>query len=116
MKLSTVLMSAGSALTLTSASYLSPRPTLVPHPYNPRLPIPNPPKRDKVCYVKGHNDGVSDDSCQILTALHRCNNGGHVVFQQDTTYTIGKALDLTFLKHIDIGRYTALQNKSQRRV
>ncbi|KAH8908582.1 exopolygalacturonase [Coniochaeta sp. PMI_546] len=95
-------MIAGSALTEATVSYLSPRPTLAPHPYSPRLPIPNPPKRDKVCYVKSHNDGVSDDSCQILTALHRCNNGGHVVFQQDTTYIIGKALDLTFLKHIDI--------------
>ncbi|KAK3323513.1 hypothetical protein B0T19DRAFT_443008 [Cercophora scortea] len=38
---------------------------------------------------------------RFLTALHRCNNGGHVVFQQDTTYIIGKALDLTFLKQID---------------
>lgn len=83
---------------------LSPRPTLVPYPYTPRLPIPNPPERTKVCYIKGHNDGVSDDSCRIMAALHKCNNGGRVVFKADTTYLIGTAMDLTFLKHVDIGK------------
>jgi len=54
--------------------------------------------------VKSHNDCVTDDSTYILDALHDCNNGGHVVFKEGLKYTIGTALDLTFLKHIDIGK------------
>ena len=38
-----------------------------------------------------------------MDALHSCNNGGHVVFKEGVKYTIGTALDLTFLNHIDIG-------------
>lgn len=38
-----------------------------------------------------------------MDALHSCNNGGHVVFKEGIKYTIGTALDLTFLNHIDIG-------------
>ncbi len=92
MKLSTLLIPAGSAFSAASPAPeldscgpegLSPRPTPVPHPYNPRLPIPNPPERDRVCYVKSHNDGVSDDSCLVLSALRQCNNGGRAVFQAE---------------------------------
>jgi galacturan 1,4-alpha-galacturonidase len=54
--------------------------------------------------VESHNDGVTDDSTYILNALHSCNNGGHVVFAEGLKYTIGTALDLTFLEHIDIGK------------
>jgi galacturan 1,4-alpha-galacturonidase len=54
--------------------------------------------------VKSHNDGLTDDSKYILDALHDCNNGGHVVFKEGTEYLIGTALDLTFLKHIDLGK------------
>ena len=112
MKLSALLSFIGSGVLALAApashdscddSSLSPRPVLVPFPYTPRLPFPNPPERTKVCWIKGHNDGVSDDSCLIMAALHKCNNGGRVVFKADTTYIIGTALDLTFLNHIDIG-------------
>jgi hypothetical protein len=40
-----------------------------------------------------------------LSALKQCNNGGKVVFDADKKYTIGKALDMTFLKHVDFGRF-----------
>jgi galacturan 1,4-alpha-galacturonidase len=52
--------------------------------------------------VESHGDG-SDDSALVLAAMKKCNNGGHVVFPEGTHYTIGKAMDLTFLEHIDIG-------------
>ena len=45
---------------------------------------------------------MTDDSPYILSALHACNNGGHVVFDASTKYIIGTALDMTFLQHIDI--------------
>jgi len=64
---------------------------------------PHSPPRSKVCYVKSHNDSLTDDSTYIMDALHECNNGGHVVFKKGTKYLIGTALDLTFLNHIDIG-------------
>lgn len=46
---------------------------------------------------------MTDDSSYILDALHRCNNGGHVVFREGVEYFIATALDLTFLEHIDLG-------------
>jgi galacturan 1,4-alpha-galacturonidase len=60
------------------------------------------PARTKTCYVKSHDDLVTDDAVHILDALKKCNNGGHVVFAEGTTYTIGTALDMTFLKHVDL--------------
>lgn len=78
------------------------RPQVSPSPFNPRLPVPSPPERTKTCYVKAHGNGT-DDSSYILSAFHECNNGGHVVFNESATYTIGTAMDWTFLKSIDIG-------------
>ncbi|KAH8705626.1 putative extracellular exo-polygalacturonase [Talaromyces proteolyticus] len=68
-------------------------------PKPPFLPLPDTARRNKVCYVDSHGNGA-DDSKNILGALKRCNNGGRVVF--DKHYTIGTALDLQFLKHIDL--------------
>jgi galacturan 1,4-alpha-galacturonidase len=83
--------------------HISPRPPITCHPKHPGVPPPSPPPRGKVCYVDSHNDGVSDDTKFILQALHDCNNGGHVVFKEGTNYFIATAMDLTFLKHIDLG-------------
>lgn len=80
----------------------TPRPPITCHPKHPHKPPHIPPPRHKTCYVRTNGNG-SDDSKYILDALHDCNNGGHVVFKQGYNYTIGTALDLTFLKHIDIG-------------
>ncbi|KAE8440398.1 hypothetical protein EG329_008167 [Mollisiaceae sp. DMI_Dod_QoI] len=82
--------------------HTSPRHSIFCHPKTPRKPPPCPPPRTKVCYVQSHNDGVTDDSKYIMSALHSCNNGGHVVFREGIKYIIGTALDLTFLNHIDI--------------
>lgn len=57
----------------------------------------------QVCPVKCEGSG-QDDSKNILEALHKCNNGGRVVFEKSNEYTIGTALDLTFLNNIDIGQ------------
>jgi galacturan 1,4-alpha-galacturonidase len=81
------------------------RPVIKCHPKSPKKPPPVPPPRSKVCYVKTHNDGVTDDSKYVLDALQQCNHGGHVIFKKGSNYTIGTALDLTFLDHIDIGEY-----------
>jgi galacturan 1,4-alpha-galacturonidase len=83
--------------------HTSPRPDVQCHPKTPQKPHPAPPPRRKTCYVKSHNNGT-DDSPAFLAALHECNNGGHVVLSEGVKYTIGTALDLTFLSHIDIGR------------
>ena len=45
----------------------------------------------------------TDDSAYILEALHKCNNGGKVVFPIGRTYVIGKAINMQFLEHVDIG-------------
>lgn len=86
--------------------HTSPRPSIHCHPKTPHWPPPIPPPRHKVCYVRSHNDGQTDDSQYILEALHSCNNGGHVVFLEGIRYFIATALDLTFLQHIDLGMDT----------
>ncbi|KAM7182914.1 exopolygalacturonase [Rhypophila sp. PSN 637] len=81
----------------------SPRPVLLPSPYQPRAPFPYPLQRSgKLCIVNTHGDGVTDDSFSVLFALWDCNDGGHVLFPRGEKYTIVTAMDLTFLKRIDI--------------
>ncbi|GFZ44874.1 Exopolygalacturonase [Saitozyma sp. JCM 24511] len=77
------------------------RPIVIPGPYPPSVPFPNPPGRTRVCTVKTNGGGV-DDSQNILDAFNKCNNGGHVIFPTNTTYTIGKTMDWSFLRSIDI--------------
>ncbi|KAI2688238.1 CAZyme family GH28 [Penicillium roqueforti] len=71
------------------------------HPHHPFKPLPGSQARTRTCHVVNHGHG-RDDSANVLTALKKCNNGGKVVFDADKTYTIGKALDMTFLKHVDL--------------
>ncbi|OQE25782.1 hypothetical protein PENFLA_c008G02271 [Penicillium flavigenum] len=70
-------------------------------PNHPFKPLPGSQARTRTCHVANHGDG-RDDSANVLTALKQCNNGGKVVFDADKKYTIGKALDMTFLKHVDL--------------
>ncbi|KAF1916591.1 pectin lyase fold/virulence factor [Ampelomyces quisqualis] len=70
-------------------------------PHHPGSPLPASPERTKTCIVQSNGNGT-DDSANILKAIKDCNNGGHVVFPKDQKFTIGTALDLTFLKHIDL--------------
>lgn len=69
-----------------------------PKPAFKPMPVSTP--RDRECVVKG---GTAEDSAAILAAITSCNDGGRVVFSKGTTYTIGKALDLTKLHKIDLG-------------
>lgn len=77
----------------------SPRPTVTCSPIQP--PVHG--KRIKFCHVRYHHKEWEDASDFVMDATQRCNNGGHVIFSPGITYTIGQALDLTFLKNIDIG-------------
>jgi galacturan 1,4-alpha-galacturonidase len=85
-------------------TYESVRPSLAYSPQRPYKKMHSSPKRDKKCVVKSHNDFKTDDSAYVLQAVKKCNDGGHVLFPEGTTYVIGTALDLTGLKHIDIGK------------
>jgi galacturan 1,4-alpha-galacturonidase len=92
----------GSLVSRGPAKDPSRRPNWKPFPKHCGKSFPTSPSREKLCYVQAKGDG-SDDADNILAALKQCNNGGHVVFPQGSRYVIGTALDLTFLKHIDIG-------------
>jgi len=73
--------------------------------FGPKTPRKSPPRssaRTSTCNVKSHNDGITDDSPFILQALESCNHGGHVIFTEGIDYTIGTALNLTFLNSVDI--------------
>ncbi|KAI7497282.1 Exopolygalacturonase [Hortaea werneckii] len=78
------------------------RPDTCFEPKKPFRDWPKPLSRSKHCYVKSHDDMTTDDSEYILDAIDKCNDGGHVIFPQGTTYVIGQALNLTYLKHIDL--------------
>lgn len=88
---------------IKARAHESTRPSLVYKPQRPYKKMHDSPKRNKKCVVKSHNDFKTDDSSYILSAVKKCNDGGHVVFPEGTTYVVGTALDLSGLKHIDIG-------------
>ncbi|KAB8304845.1 hypothetical protein EYC80_004182 [Monilinia laxa] len=110
-QLSSVLTIASAAVAVASPAFqdaavarkaasASTRPVVT---YSPKTPnrSPSPAARTKTCVVKSAGKG-KDDSPAILSALNDCNNGGHVVFSKGVTYSVGTAMDWTFLKHIDI--------------
>ncbi|KAK3392735.1 exopolygalacturonase [Podospora didyma] len=101
MKLPAVLLTLSWVVAIV-AQGTSRRPTLRPIPYRPRVPFPNPPSRKRLCVVRTHGDGITDDSQYILSAFRECNDGGHVLFPRENTYIVGTAMDWTFLRHIDI--------------
>lgn len=70
-----------------------------PHPKQPKQSHYVSAARTKTCTVSG---GKLDDAPAILAAAKMCNDGGTVVFSKSTTYNVGTALDLTFLKHVDL--------------
>ncbi|KAJ6047249.1 uncharacterized protein N7446_012083 [Penicillium canescens] len=82
------------------------------HPNHPFKPLPASNARNKTCHVANHGHG-KDDSTNVLAALKKCNNGGKVIFDADKTYTIGKALDMTFLKHVDLESQIEIQGHVQ---
>jgi galacturan 1,4-alpha-galacturonidase len=71
-------------------------------PHHPGKAFPTSPPRNRTCIVQSYGDG-QDDAGYVLDAIWRCNNGGHVVFEAERKYIIGRALDLTFLTNIDLG-------------
>lgn len=89
----------------------APRPDIVPNPKPAFKPMPvSAPRTGKTCYVKPSCAPGRDDSAKILKAMNECNNGGTVVL--DKEYTVCSALDLRFLKHIDIA-LTGTSEKTQ---
>lgn len=69
-----------------------------PRPYHAQ----SSPSRNRTCVAASYNDLETDDAENILQAVHECNNGGHVLFGQDLTYTIASPLNLTGLSAIDL--------------
>lgn len=103
MRLSTVTQALGLYLSLgatVEGRGLSRTDACQPH--KPFSPLPASQIRYKTCHVANYGNG-RDDSSNIMSALKKCNNGGKVVFDAGKTYTIGTALDMTFLKHVDLG-------------
>ncbi|KAI1497799.1 polygalacturonase [Biscogniauxia marginata] len=83
-------------------SFVAPqRPDLHVGPKTPTKPLPYSPPRDasRICTV---DPTTPDAGPALLQAAKDCNEGGTVVFLENTTYTIASPVDLTFLKGIDI--------------
>ncbi|KAI1309687.1 polygalacturonase [Xylaria venustula] len=75
------------------------RPNIEPFPHNSGRVRLYSPSRNKTCSVTALGSG-EDDAPQILDAFNNCNNGGTIIL--DGNYTIGTALDLTFLDSVDV--------------
>ncbi|KKK21829.1 hypothetical protein P175DRAFT_0443178 [Aspergillus ochraceoroseus IBT 24754] len=103
MKFSHLLTQAVSLLSLglTVEAHFTPSRNDAVGPKHAFRPLPESHGRKRTCHVRSNGDGT-DDSKYIMAALRKCNNGGKVVFDQDKEYTIGTALDMTFLKHVDL--------------
>ncbi|KAK5092012.1 hypothetical protein LTR70_006103 [Exophiala xenobiotica] len=101
MRTSNCLLWLAASLCFDLATASPVKPTVDPSNRPSCVPAESP-ARNKICYVDSHNDQLTDDSNYILSALHECNNGGHVVFPANQSYLIGTALDLTFLQHVDL--------------
>lgn len=67
-------------------------------------------QRNQTCVVESHGDFVTDDSAAIVDAVKKCNPGGKVVFPEGKTYVVGKAMDLTGLRGMDIGMFFFCQS------
>lgn len=80
-------------------------------PYSPFSPLPASQSRHKICNV-ANNGGGRDDSANIMSALRQCNHGGKVVFDAGKTYTVGQALDMTFLRNVDLGTFPSPKTSS----
>jgi galacturan 1,4-alpha-galacturonidase len=67
------------------------------HPYH------HPPtdKRHKV-YIRASKTETDDISADFLKGLKEANHGGTLVLPKGKTYVIGKKLDLTFLKDVEV--------------
>lgn len=74
-------------------------------PKPPFRPMPVSTPRTRECVVKS-SGGSTDDSANILDAVKACNDGGRVVFSKSAKYLVGKAMDLSKLRHIDLGTRT----------
>ncbi|KAF7122470.1 hypothetical protein CNMCM5793_000495 [Aspergillus hiratsukae] len=93
-------------LTLTAALHaesesLYQRPSIAVAPHSAFKSFPFSTARHKTCHVKSHGDG-SDDSKYILRAFRKCSPDGRVVFDKDKVYTVGKAMDIRFLRRVDV--------------
>ncbi|KAI5293000.1 hypothetical protein KEM52_005916 [Ascosphaera acerosa] len=77
------------------------RPAVVFSPKTPATGFHKSPARTRRCVVRPSGQG-RDDSQRILHALRKCSPHGRVEFLRGEEYTVGTALDLTFLRHIDI--------------
>lgn len=85
---------------VNAAVDLTKRPDVKPGPLQPYKAFPDSTPRTKTCRVKPSCTKGRDDSEKILKAFEDCNDGGTVVLDKD--YTVCTALDLTFLKHVDV--------------
>jgi galacturan 1,4-alpha-galacturonidase len=96
-----LLISIASAdITSNELSPAQNGPNVVVGPKRPFKPMPQSTARTKTCEVK--EGGGMDDSAAILEAIKECNDGGKVIFKGGAKYTIGTALDLRNLRHIDL--------------
>ena len=109
--LSLALLQASTVLSTPledrSSKGASQRPNHAVGPKTPAKAFPASPPRHKTCTLTARGGG-KDDSKNILKNIKKCNNGGHVVFPKGQNFTIGTALDLTFLKHIDLGMHNVI--------
>lgn len=93
----------------------SKRRDIKPYPKQPRRAHYVSPARTKTCTVAAAG-GKTDDAPAILAAAKKCNDGGTVVFSKSSTYNVGTALDLTFLKHVDLDIQGTIKVQKQSRV
>jgi len=101
-----ILGALASAVTLLSsiaaveAAYGGPK---SPGEFRHHFPYHNPPEnhRPKI-HIRPSKTETDDISAEFYKGLKKANNGGTLVLPKGQTFVIGKKLDLTFLKNVEV--------------
>jgi hypothetical protein len=59
------------------------------------------PQKSRTCTVQTHGNGV-DDSDNILSAFHECQQDSTIIFKEGVTYNVQRILDLKNLTNVDV--------------
>jgi galacturan 1,4-alpha-galacturonidase len=89
--------------TLTSASQYTYTGPKNPVEFRKKCPYNSPPPSHRPkFYIRPSRSSTDDISADLLNGLKKANHGGTLVLPKGQTFVIGKKLDLTFLKDIEV--------------
>jgi galacturan 1,4-alpha-galacturonidase len=98
--LSTLVFLSSATTSRLPGSYRGPR---TPSEFRHKHPyVHRPPNNRRKVYIRASKDETDDISQDFYNGLKKANHGGTLVLPAGKTFVIGKKLDLTFLKDVEV--------------